>query len=211
MFNADVLTFQEFKMNEPLPLARLHEAVFEFLRDRDDAVVFGAQAVNAYVEDPRMTQDIDLMSTRAEGLAEDLRAHLHGKFHIALRVRSVASGRGFRLFQVSKEGNRHLVDLRAIDVLPAAERVAGILVLAAPDLIASKVFSYHRRMGQPKAGTDWRDLAVMLIAFPDLKQSEGEVAERLRSMAAESEVFALWQSLVAQDIREAPEDEEFWG
>jgi hypothetical protein len=50
-------------MREPLPLATIHQAVLEFLRGRDDAVVFGAQAVNAYVGEPRMSQDIDLVST----------------------------------------------------------------------------------------------------------------------------------------------------
>lgn len=30
-------------MREQLPLATIHEAVLEFLRGRDDAVVFGAQ------------------------------------------------------------------------------------------------------------------------------------------------------------------------
>jgi hypothetical protein len=69
MFSADVLTFREFAMNEPLPLAQIQNAVLEFLRDRDDVVVFGAQAVNAYVNEPRMTQDIDLMSPRAAELA----------------------------------------------------------------------------------------------------------------------------------------------
>ena len=63
-------------MREPLPLATIHEAVLEFLRGRDDVVVFGATAVNAYVSEPRMTQDIDLMSTRARELAEDLSAYL---------------------------------------------------------------------------------------------------------------------------------------
>ena len=66
MFSADVLTFREFMMGEPLPLATLHQAVLEFLRGRDDVVVFGAQAVNAYVNEPRMTQDLDLLSTQAE-------------------------------------------------------------------------------------------------------------------------------------------------
>ena len=33
-------------------------------------VDFGAQAVNAYVSEPRMSQDIDLLSTRAGELAE---------------------------------------------------------------------------------------------------------------------------------------------
>jgi hypothetical protein len=54
MFDAGVLTFLEFMMREPLPLATLQNAVLEFLRDRDDVVVFGAQAVNAYVDEPRI-------------------------------------------------------------------------------------------------------------------------------------------------------------
>src|SRR6266511_1776768 len=92
MFDAGALTFQEFMMREPLPLATIQNAVLEFLRGRDDAVVFGAQAVNAYVGEPRMTQDVDLLSTRAAELAEELRAHLTDKFHVAVRVREVADG-----------------------------------------------------------------------------------------------------------------------
>lgn len=48
MFGTDMLTFQEFMMREPLPLATIQNAVLHFLRHRDDAVVFGVQAVNAY-------------------------------------------------------------------------------------------------------------------------------------------------------------------
>lgn len=210
MFNADVLSFQEFMIEEPLPLARVHQAVLEFLRDRDDVVVFGAQAVNAYVQEPRMTQDIDLMSTRAEELAAELSGALHDRFHMATRVRRVAGGRGYRIFQVSKSGNRHLVDLRAVDVLPDARRIAGVLVLAAPDLIATKVLSYHRRSGQPKAGTDWRDVAVMLLAFPELKEAEGPVADRIRRLSSEPEVLEIWRQLVRQELRSESEDDEFW-
>ncbi len=83
MFNAGTLTFQEFLMQEPLPLATIQQAVLEFLRGREDAVVFGAQAVNAYVGEPRMTQDIDLLSSRAESLIQELREHLSERFHIA--------------------------------------------------------------------------------------------------------------------------------
>jgi hypothetical protein len=53
------LSFQEFAVAEPLPLATIQEVVLEFLQGRDDVLVFGAQAVNAYVGEPRMTQDID--------------------------------------------------------------------------------------------------------------------------------------------------------
>ena len=63
-------------MREPLPLATIQQAVLEFLRGRDDTVVFGAQAVNAYVDQPRMTQDIDLLSPRATKVAQEVRDYL---------------------------------------------------------------------------------------------------------------------------------------
>src|SRR6266478_2137368 len=107
MFGDGSLTFQEFAMREPLPLAVIHDAVLEFLRGRDDAVLYGAQAVNAYVDEPRMTQDVDIASTRAAELAEELRAFLNDRFHIAVRVRSVKAGVGFRIYQVRKPKNRH--------------------------------------------------------------------------------------------------------
>src|SRR2546421_7959884 len=110
--NAGVLTFKEFAMREQLPLATIHEAVLEFLRGRNDAVVFGAQAVNAYVDEPRMTQDIDILSPRAKELAAEICAHLRQEFHVAVRIREVAGGRGFRVFQARKTGARHLVDIR---------------------------------------------------------------------------------------------------
>ncbi len=65
MLNADVISFREFVMHEPLPLAKIQEAVLEFLKGRDDAVLFGAQAVNAYVDEPRATQDVDIMAIGA--------------------------------------------------------------------------------------------------------------------------------------------------
>src|SRR5213083_1079497 len=118
MFDPGILTFQEFMMNEPLPLATIQQAVLEFLRDRDDVVVFGAQAVNAYVSEPRMTQDIDVMSTRAAELAEEIREYLSERLHIAVRVRVIRDGKGYRLFQIRKSGNRHLVDVRPVASLP---------------------------------------------------------------------------------------------
>src|SRR6267142_3938260 len=209
MLNAGTLTFKEFAMREQLPLATIHEAVLEFLRGRDDAVVFGAQAVNAYVGEARMSQDIDLISTRAVELAEELREHLSERFHIAVRVRVIGAGKGYRLFQIHRPRNRHLVDLRPAEALPRAERIEDVLVMSPPELIAHKVISYHARRGQPKAGTDWRDLAMLLLTFPDLKREQGAVVDQLHAASATPEVFAVWQELVAQEIRPAEEDEEF--
>src|SRR6266550_3848098 len=198
MLNAGALTFEEFAMREQLPLATIHEAVLEFLRGRDDAVVFGAQAVNAYVGEARMSQDIDLISTRAVELAEELREHLSERFHIAVRVRVIGAGKGYRLFQIHKPRNRHLVDLRPAESLPRAERIEDVLVMSPKELIAHKVISYHSRHGQPKAGTDWRDLAMLLLTFPELKKEQGAVSEALRSMKAGEEVMKTWSELVAQ-------------
>jgi Nucleotidyl transferase AbiEii toxin, Type IV TA system len=207
--NAGVLTFEEFAMRERLPLATIHDAVLEFLRGRDDAVLFGAQAVNAYVAEPRMSQGIDLVSTRAAKLAEELRDHLSGRFHIAVRVREIAGGKGFRLFQIQKPRNRHLVDLRTVKSLPQAERIEDVLVTSPPELIAQKVISYHARRGQPKAGTDWRDLAMLLLTFPELKQEDGAVSDALRSIGAKEDVMKTWRELVAQELIESEDDGEF--
>jgi hypothetical protein len=175
MLNAGVLTFKEFAMRDPPPLATIHEAVFEFLRGRDDVVVFGATAVNAYVSEPRMTQDIDLMSPRAPELAEELRAYLGERFHIAMRVRTIGEGKGYRLFQVQKIGNRHLVNVHHVESLPRAQRIEDVLVVSPPELIASKVVSYQARKAQPKSFSDMRDLTMLFLAFPNLKGELGEV------------------------------------
>jgi hypothetical protein len=209
MLNADILTFQEFVMQEPIPLATLQRAVLKFLRDRNDAVVFGAQAVNAYVGEPRMTQNIDLLSIRAQALADELRQDLSQAFHIALCIREVGEGKGYRLSQLQKSGNRHLVDLRPVDRLPSAQRIEGILVIAPTELLASKVIAYHQRRGKPKSGTDWRDIAMLLINFPELKYSPGPVDECLQAAGADAAIFAVWQEFVSQDLQLPDEDDEF--
>jgi hypothetical protein len=209
MFNAGSLTFQEFITSEALPLAVIQEAVLGFLRERNDVVIVDTQAVNAYVPEPRMSQDIDLLSTRAKELAEELRAYLGDKFHVAVRVREVADGRGYRLYQIQKTGNRYLVDVRLVQSLPPAQRISQVLVASPEELIALKVISYHQRRGQPKSGTDWRDVAMLLLAFPELKQNDGLVLERLKAENASEDVMNLWSDLVKQEIQDTDEDDEF--
>src|SRR2546425_10301851 len=207
--NAGVLTFKEFAMREQLPLATIHDAVLELLRGRDDAVVFGAQAVNAYVREPRMSQDIDLISARATELAEELREYLSERFHIAVRVPVIGAGKGYRLFQIQKPTNRQLVDVRPAESLPHAERIEDVLVMSPPELIAHKVISYHARRGQPKAGTDWRDLAMLLLTFPELKQEQEAVSKALKSAGVEEETMKTWSESVAQELIEPDDDGEF--
>ncbi|MDX6611202.1 MAG: hypothetical protein QOD75_388 [Blastocatellia bacterium] len=196
-------------MREPLPLATIHEAVLEFLRGREDVVVFGATAVNAYVDEPRMTQDIDLMSTRAAEFAEELREYLSGRLHIAVRVRTVRGDKGYRLFQMQKTGNRHLVDVRPVERLPESQTFDGVRVLRPVDLIAYKVLSFHSRQGQPKSFSDMRDLAMLLLAFPELKTESGPVGDVLKALGAKAEEINAWREIVAQELSPPNEDDEF--
>ena len=209
MFNAGALTFQEFMMRETLPLAKIQNALLEFLLGRDDAVMFGAQAVNAYVKEPRMTQDLDLLSVRADELAQELKDDLKDRFHIAVQVRRVGKGRGYRLFQIQKNGSRDLVDLQSVEMLPLSKRIAKVLVAAPEELIARKVIAYHKRRGQPKSGTDWRDLMMMLLRFPELKSDTGPVIDRLKAAKADSKIMSVWKDLVKQEIKLPKEDDKF--
>lgn len=196
-------------MGEKLPLATIHQTVLNLLHDRDDAVLFGAQAVNAWVAEPRMTQDIHLLSCQAADLAQAIRDLLSERFQIAVRVREVKAGVGYRVCQLQKTGNRHLVDIRSVDALPLAERIERILVLTPPALIALKVIAFYRRQGKPKAGTDWRDIAMLLLTFPDLKAHPGLVTEQLAIANSKPEIVSLWESLTQQDIQPIDEDEDF--
>jgi Nucleotidyl transferase AbiEii toxin, Type IV TA system len=209
MLNAGVLTFQEFATREPLPLSTIHEAVLEFLRGRDDVVVFGATAVNAYVAEPRMTQDIDIMSTRAPEFAEELRQYLNERFRIAVRVRTIRDGIGYRLYQMQKSGNRHLVDVRPVESLPESRTIEEVRVSSPAQLIAGKVISFNARRGKPKAGTDWRDLAMLLLTFPELKCDTGAVSDALKALGATEEEKNSWRALVAEEITQTNDDDEF--
>ena len=79
---------------------------------------------------------VDVLSTRAAELAEELRARLGERLRIAVRVREVVAGEGFRVYQLRKSSNRHLVDVRQTDALPASRAFGEVLVIAPPELLA---------------------------------------------------------------------------
>ena len=208
MLGDGALTFREFAMNEPVPLVTIQAAILEFLRSREDAVLFGAQAVNAYCDEPRMTEDVDVLSPNAAALAEAIRARLADEFHIAVRVRELPSGRDYRVFQVRKPRNRHLVDVRSVDAMPPAQRIEGVLVVTAPELVARKLLAYQRRRGQPKSGTDWRDLAMLLLAFPALKAEAGVVSDRLKALGGNESDLTAWRHLANEPIQAGPDESD---
>jgi len=194
-------------MHEPLPLSKIQGAVLEFLQGRDDAVLFGAQAVNAYVSEPRATQDVDILSTRAKEFAEELREHLSERFHIAVRVREIGE-KGLRIYQTRKEGNRHLVDVRIEKEFPATQEIENIRILTPAELIASKVVSFESRYGQSKSWSDRRDLTVLLNRFPELKVRGGDVENALYKRDANAAAKNFWYELVEQDLVIEDEDND---
>ena len=203
------LTFREITMNDPLPKGTIQQAIVDFLAGREDAAIFGAMAVNAYIDERRMTEDVDIVSTRAKELAEELRVHLNERFHIAVRLRKVRDEVGFRLYQLAKPRNRHLADVRPVGAMPAVQRIDGVLVVTPAEVIAGKVISCVRRAGKPKSFTDRRDLAHMLLKFPEFKVENGTVRQLLEARAADDKTLDFWRKLVAEAILPEDDDEEF--
>jgi hypothetical protein len=124
-------------------------------------------------------------------------------------VREVREGIGYRIYQVQKPKNRHLVDVRPVDVLPPCQRIANVPTVTPAELIAGKVRAYHERRDQPKGGTDWRDLALLLLAYPQLKVGTGEVRDILTTANVAPEVLAAWDEIVAREIDAGEADDEF--
>ena len=202
------LSFREFMTHEEVPLAAIFHEVLTYLAGRSDAVLFGAQAVNAYCDTERMTHDIAVLSIDAAGLAADLRTLLAERFHLAVRVREVIEGKGFRVYQLRQPKNRHLVDVRQVDVLPLHRRLERVQVIEPAELVAMKVVSLAARRNRPKGDTDHADLRRLLLAFPALRVVDGEIAELLRAGKATDTMLALWSELVSQPL-EPDEDEGY--
>ena len=145
----------------------------------------------------------------AQDLAQELRAFLKQRFRIAVRVQDVHDGASFRLLQPRKPKPRRLVDIRLMLELPPAKRVRKVMVLAPEELIAQKVIAWVRRRGKPKAGTDARDVAMLLLRFPDLKSFDGGVLSRLNAAGASDEVMSAWKQWVSRKIVPEHEDDKF--
>jgi hypothetical protein len=202
------ITLREVMAHEEVPLADVFREVGHFLVGREDVVLFGAQAVNVYAETERMTQDVDLLSTRAEMVVDELRIRLADRFRIAAPVRAVAPGTSYRLYQLRRPKNRHLVDVRQVDTLPAFRVVEGLRVAAPEELVAMKVIAIAARRGRPKELSDRLDVKRMLLALPELRQVEGVVAERLRGGGASEATLGIWREIV--DEPSVDDEDDAW-
>jgi hypothetical protein len=120
-------------------------------------------------------------------------------------VREIGEGKGCRIYQTRKEGNRHLVDVRPVENFPETETVEDIKILSPLELIVSKVISYHSRRGKPKSGTDWRDLGFLLLRFTELKE---KVLAALKQRNVGDEILKTWSEIENQDFQIEDEDED---
>jgi hypothetical protein len=202
-------SFWEYARREPLPIRTIQVAVLEFLRGRDDAALFGALAVNAYVSQTRATKDVDILAVRPAELAEDVRAFLTDRFSLAVRVSAAPDGVGRRVGQIGEPKDRRLVDVHSIAVLPPTQRIEELLVVSPHELIAQKARACHGCRGQAQEGLHRRDLIALFHTFPELKADPGPVRARLEAVGADQAVLAAWEELAAQELVPEDEDGEF--
>lgn len=202
-----MLTATEYHMREPVPLHLVQAAILDFCSSRRDVVVFGAQAVNVYTAEPRMSQDVDMLSPKPREAAEALRAILAKRLHIAARVREVARGKGFRIYQARKEHPRHLADVRLLEfAIDDAFVRDGVRYVPLPVLAAMKVRALASRRLTPKGATDLADIRRLILAHPELRVPPA-VADAIRRVGGGDEAFVEWNALLAAEVI-ADEDED---
>jgi len=191
-----MLTAREFLRNEPLPLYRVQEAIFEFCRGRQDLTIFGVQAVNVHVSEPRMTQHVDIFSPTPHETAEQLAAALNHAFHVAVGVCEIAGGKAYRVYQLRSEGNRHLADIRLVE-FPLEDSIEqqGVRYASLPLMIALKALALSKRRLSPKGGTDLADVRRMLLAHPELRANDGPVVEAIGRIGGGDDVAGVWEEL----------------
>jgi len=194
-------------MANEVTLGEIHRVILNFLQNRQDAIIFDAQAVNLYVDEPRMTQDVDVMSTNAAELSELIRDEVHNKLKIAARVRSVANERGFRVYQLRTPSNRHLVDVRQVDEFLPSRNFEGIGVVNPEELVVLKLASLASRPNTPKGMTDRADLLRLLLKYPEYRTNRVVIDSLLRQRNVSAEAISAWESIVTSNIE--PDSDEY--
>ena len=199
------VTIQEVMAHEKPSLTEIIAVVLEYLHDRKDVVVVGAHAVNEYVNAPRATADIDVVSTDADHLVQELCKRIHDKLYIAARVRQKVNGLGFRIYRLREGDNQHLVDVRAVDALPSSHPIDGVLVVNPEDLVVMKLVSFVDRRNTPKGISDRLDLHRLLLTYPEYRAPNSPIEQRL--YGADPKVVAAWDEILAERITDTDDDE----
>lgn len=69
----------------------------------------------------------------------------------------------------------------------------------------SRIISFQSRYGKPKSWTDRRDLAVLLLRFPELKE---KVFANLQAKTVGKAVLETWVEIESQGFEFEDEDED---
>ena len=101
------------------------------------------------------------------------------------------------------------MNVRLVEKLPPVERVSELLVVPPAVLIANKVIVREHRRDTPKSGTDWRDLAMLLLTFPEPRAIRGRCETDWRPAGATPAALEAWKGLVVMCILAEDEQSEF--
>ena len=204
-------------MKEPLPLAVVHEAILDFCRNRTDVCLFGAQALNEHTKAPRMTQDVDIMAEEPARTAKELASFLAERFQnqMAARVRAVRRGDttlGYRIYQRRSEergGNRHLADVRVLDIPREHVIVAGGLQYTDALLtMAMKATAAAARSNQVKRLQDSADLARLMVAMPNVTADDLEPV--WKQLNAPAEARTIFEDMLQKGLRQETDEDSFY-
>jgi len=212
-----MLSLAEYIMNEPLPLAVVHEAILDFCRNRTDLCVFGAHALNEHTKAPRMTQDVDIMAEDPAHAAKELAGFLAQRFQnqVAARVRAVKRGTttlGYRIYQQRSEergGNRHLADIRVLDI-PREHVIAsgGLQYTDALLTMAMKATAAATRSNQTKRLQDSADLARLIVAIPNVTADDLEPV--WKQLNAPADARAIFEDMIQKGLRQETDEDSFY-
>ena len=98
-----------------------------------------------------------------------------------------------------------MINIRYVSEFPELEIIRNIQVLSPLELIVSKIISFQSRYGKPKSWTDRRDLAVLLLRFPELKE---KISVVLKAKNVGEKVLEIWTEIASQDFQFEDEDED---
>jgi hypothetical protein len=154
-----------------------------------------------------MTPKIDVLCSDAAGLAEDLRALVAERSHVATRIREVVPG-GFHVYQLRRPKNRHLVDIRQVSKLPPFREIGHVRIVEPVELAAMKAIAIAARKGQEKGLSDQLDLHRLLRAFPDLRDETGPVPARLAALGADAAALMAWRDVVRAPLEVDDDDDD---
>lgn len=206
MFGDGSLSFQEFIAKEPHPIWVVQDVIFEALENRVDVVMTGSHAVNAYVDEARWAEDVDVLARDTKAVAQQLADYIEARLPMELEVTHAVKRDALIVRQANRDRGRRFVHVHEVAEFPAYRVIQGVRVLEPAITVAHKMLTLARRWSSATAGIDRRDVAYMLLAFPEFKNMEGPVSDAFAELEASPKTMELWKEIVEAPL--LPEDDD---